>query len=81
MSDFKITNISVPQIPLNLFKIEFYVATTATEDCVKQDLWANFDEFGSHFEALVFHELDYKVYENGQWVERPPVLLKSGGEK
>lgn len=68
MSDVNITKIPLPGVPLNLFKVGFYVATTVSEEVVKQDLWHTLDDFGTTFESLIFHELDYKVFENGTWV-------------
>ena len=68
MSDINIIKVPLTGIPLNVFRIQFYVATTVSEEAVKQDLWHTLDDFGTTFESLIFHELDYKVFENGGWV-------------
>ena len=81
MSDFKLTPVPLHGVPLNLVKVEFYIAATVTEETIRQELYHALEDFGSTFRALIFHELDFKEFKNGKWVDcnpERPVLV--GGE-
>ena len=76
MSDFKITRVPLDGVPMNLVKVEFYIAATVTEETIRQELYHSLDDFGSTFRALIFHELDFKEFKDGHWVDCNPDLIQ-----